>query len=1485
MRTKQLQCFLTAVLVLLLFSFGAQGKGRPFITRWKGEAGKELYIPIKGENYKLVIKKADGTVLKTETSLTLRDEETYKFTPSKDGELLIEAGPEGVRSFFCWYGASAEALLRIEQFGTVQWQTMQDAFHGCKNMQFASGIDTPDLNKVTNMGAMFANCTSFNQPLNSWDVSKVTHMSYMFSGCTSFNQPLNNWNVSQVTDMSGMFSGCTSFNQPLNSWDVSKVTNMSCMFSGCASFNQPLNNWNVSKVTGMWQMFQGCTSFNQPLNSWDVSKVWTMEDMFSGCTAFNQDLGMWKLEKCEELVLDNSGISVENYSKSLVGWAEQANIKQGLYLSARGLKYNASGKAARKKLIESKNWSIIDVIDENGRPFITRWKGEAGKELRIPIIGHNYKLVIKKPDGTILKTVPSLTSHSYYFYRFTPSKDDELLIEAGPVGVRSFQMKARSEEGSAEALLRVEQFGTVQWQTMVNAFIGCENMQFAANIDAPDLSRVTDMGGMFSGCTSFNQPLNNWDVSKVTSMRSMFQGCTSFNQPLNNWNVSQVTRMWGMFQGCTSFNQSLNSWDVSMVTSMGSMLQGCTSFNQSLNSWNVSKVTDMSSMLQGCTFFNQSLNSWDVSMVTDMSSMLQGCTFFNQPLNNWDVSKVWSMKDMFCGCSSFNQELGMWKLEKCQYLGLNSCGMSAENYGKSLEGWAAQTNIKSGLELNAAGLKLKYSTESKKAREKLINSKKWKIIGDELVIIRATGVILSQTELPLLKGATETLIATVVPSDATNKRVTWSSTNTAVATVENGTVTAVSAGNATITVTTEDGNHTARCEVVVVTDPVPVTGVTLSQTKLPLLRGATAKLTATVSPTGATNRKVTWSSNNTTVATVENGTVTAVSAGNAIITVTTEDGNHTARCEVVVTDPIPVSGVTLSRTKLPLLRGATAKLTTTVSPADATNKKVRWSSNNTAVAIVENGTIAAVSVGNATITVTTEDGNHTARCEVVVTAPVPAASVTLSQTELILRKGATAKLTATVLPTDATNKKVRWNSNNTAVAIVESGTVAALSAGNATITVTTEDGNYTARCEVVVTDPIPVSGVSLSQTELSLVKGATATLRATVVPSDATNQKVTWHSTNTAVATVENGIVTAVSAGNATITVTTEDGNYTARCEVTVTVPVTGVTLSQTELSLVKGATATLSATVVPADATNKKVTWSSTNTAVATVENGTVTAVSAGNATITVTTEDGNYTATCEVTVTVSATGVTLSQTELSLVKGATATLRATVVPSDATNQKVTWRSNNISIATVENGIVTAVSGGNATITVTTEDGNHTATCEVTVTVSATGVTLSQTELPLVKGATATLRATVVPSDATNQKVRWSSNNTSIATVENGTVTAVSGGNATITVTTEDGNHAATCSVTVEATSAVEDAVFASVVVSPNPFGEQLCITYGDLRGQYVLYNAQGVVVASGGLEDGETRINTVSFTAGVYLLCLTAENGATKNYTVVKD
>ena len=134
---------------------------------------------------------------------------------------------------------------------------------------------------------------------------------------------------------------------------------------------------------------------------------------------------------------------------------------------------------------------------------------------------------------------------------------------------------------------------------------------------------------------------------------------------------------------------------------------------------------------------------------------------------------------------------------------------------------------------------------------------------------------------------------------------------------------------------------------------------------------------------------------------------------------------------------------------------------------------------------------------------------------------------------------------------------------------------------------------------------------------------------------------------------------------------------------------------------------------------------------------------------------------------------------------------------------------------------------------------------------------------------------------------MKWSSSDLAIATVdEHGKVKGIAEGKATITVISEKYETINnTCSVTVTPPAAVEDAVFASVVVSPNPFETQLRISNGDVRGKYTLYNTQGVEVAFGALEGAETRINTISLPAGVYLLRLTAENGAQKTFTVVKN
>ncbi len=501
------------------------------------------------------------------------------------------------------------------------------------------------------------------------------------------------------------------------------------------------------------------------------------------------------------------------------------------------------------------------------------------------------------------------------------------------------------------------------------------------------------------------------------------------------------------------------------------------------------------------------------------------------------------------------------------------------------------------------------------------------------------------------------------------------------------------------------------------------------------------------------------------------------------------------------TTKIRVSSVKLNKTSITINKGKTASLTAMVLPSNANNKKVTYKSSDTSVATVDkNGKIKAIKRGTATITVTTEDGKKTATCKVTVNVPV--SSVMLDKSTLSLSKGSSYTLKVGVSPGDANNKTVTYKSSNTSIATVDNkGKVTAINKGTATITVTTNDGNKTATCKVTVNNS--VSSVKLDKTSITINIGTTETLTATVSPSDANNKKVTYKSSDTSVATVDNkGVVTAIKRGTATITVTTDDGKKTATCKVTVNVPVKSVMLDKSTLSLSKGSSYTLKSAVLPVIANNQNVTYKSSDTSVATVDNnGKVTAINNGTATITVTTNDGGKTATCKVTVNNnSVSSVKLNKTSVTINKGKTETLTATVSPSDANNKKVTYKSSDTSVATVDNnGKVTAIKKGTATITVTTEDGNKTATCKVTVNVPVSSVKLNKTSVNIKKGKTATLSATVSPSDANNKKVTYKSSNTSVATVDkSGKITAKARGSAKITVTTEDGKKTATATVKV---------------------------------------------------------------------------------------
>ena len=340
--------------------------------------------------------------------------------------------------------------------------------------------------------------------------------------------------------------------------------------------------------------------------------------------------------------------------------------------------------------------------------------------------------------------------------------------------------------------------------------------------------------------------------------------------------------------------------------------------------------------------------------------------------------------------------------------------------------------------------------------------------------VNVTEVTLDKTELTLTEGETETLTATVKPDNADNKKVTWSSDKTDVATVGgDGRVTAVKAGEAVITVTTEDGGKTATCKVTVKAKAVNVTDVTLDKTELTLTEGETETLTATVKPDNADNRKVTWSSDKTEIATVDgDGKVTAVKAGEAVITVTTEDGGKTASCKVTVkAKAVNVTEVTLDKTELTLTEGETETLTATVKPDNADNRKVTWSSDKADVATVGgDGRVTAVKAGEATVTVTTEDGGKTATCRVTVKAKaVPVTGVEVNPWAVTLSVRGTSKLSYTIRPADATNQNVKWESESPSVATVDSeGNVQGVAAGTAKICVTTEDGGFKSYCTVTV---------------------------------------------------------------------------------------------------------------------------------------------------------------------------------------------------------------------------------------------------------------------------------------------------------------------------------------------------------------------------------------------------------------------------------
>jgi uncharacterized protein YjdB len=638
--------------------------------------------------------------------------------------------------------------------------------------------------------------------------------------------------------------------------------------------------------------------------------------------------------------------------------------------------------------------------------------------------------------------------------------------------------------------------------------------------------------------------------------------------------------------------------------------------------------------------------------------------------------------------------------------------------------------------------------------------------------ISADSVVLDPTSAELEVGASITIAATVLPENVTNPELLWQSSDEAVATVsQNGVVTAVGPGSCDITATC--GNAVGTCHVTVLEPIIYAESVELDPVEAELQVGGTIEIRATVSPDNVTNPELVWQSSDESIATVsQEGVVKAVAPGECEI-IASCDG-VSANCHILVYDPSDVV-ISLDCDELKVVLKQVVEIVPIVTLPMRTDLIVASSDTTVVTAKMVNGKVklSGVGFGKATITVSSLDGMaQSDSCEVVVSTlygdvdhdgfvtisdvsrivdylvnnsisedyyyfdvdpnglisvgdltvlidmllsgeesefVVVPDSISLNLDTVSLNLGGTMVLEAVIQPEDVTNKFTSWISTDEKVAKVSNGEIHALGVGECEIIAACKD--KLAMCHVEVNDILP-EYVALDQDNVSLLPGEQITLTATVYPDNVTDKTIVWSSTNSSVATVVNGKVTAKAVGDCFIIADCQGKRDT--CSVTVTaVSPEKVLLSQHSASMLPGEQITLTATVYPDNVTDKTIVWSSTNSSVATVVNGKVTAKAVGNCFIIADCQGKRDT--CAVTVyVVTPESLVLNQIAVTLGVGEQTTLRATVYPENATNTTVTWRSTATSVATVNNGVVKAIGVGECDIIATCQ--NLQATCHVTV-------------------------------------------------------------------------------------------------------------------------------------------------------------------------
>lgn len=552
---------------------------------------------------------------------------------------------------------------------------------------------------------------------------------------------------------------------------------------------------------------------------------------------------------------------------------------------------------------------------------------------------------------------------------------------------------------------------------------------------------------------------------------------------------------------------------------------------------------------------------------------------------------------------------------------------------------------------------------------------------------------------------------------------------------------------------------------------------------------------------------------------------------------------------------IGVDSVTISPNVLNLKVGETSSLTYNISPSNADIKSTVWSSSNTGVVSVDkDGKVSTVGIGmaNVVIKVVGQDNSEAFDSIVVnvISRYTSVDSVTLVDVNnntlsnsINLNIGEEVSIKFLLNPSNATLKEANWtNSNSSKVSMKDSvgyALIKGLEVGSSDIEITVKDYNGNVKTDSVKVNvinsnqPVLVSSIALSPTSVTLNPNGTYKFNVTVSPNNATNKGVIWSSNDTNVVSVDqNGNIKALKEGTAKIRVTAQDGSgkyveasVTVESSKPTNVLVTGVSLNASTVKMYVGQSYQLIHTIKPSNATNKGVTWSSSNTNVVSVSNGKIVGKSSGKARITVTTNDGRYSAYTDVTVinrpnsssssnsssnssSSSSSGSSSSSISSSidivkdmieLNKGSEEKLEYKL-SQDLTDSIIIWKSSNTDVAVVKNGIVTAISDGEATITATINGKDIKDTCKVIVKkLDLTGIVFEDESLSISVGKTLKLTLNALPSGADLPSLKWDVDNIEILSVsDKGVIKGINVGETVVTASSMDGKYSASINIVV---------------------------------------------------------------------------------------